>query len=617
MENVRAWLFWLRIPLALLGIVSFFAFYNRFLVDQNLQNLKGSLSIIDRATGVGQAEAALLLVDQTLATQMAQEELDLQAVVTLQYTQGVLGSPRKQRPVEDAQALLAVMQEERDAERTGVLRSLDGISAGVQGFFRGAALLPRQAFGRKGSSEIDSAALEEAARLEQRGLFQESARVYERLLSAYPDYSELVTLKLRLGSLYQRMQDFPRAKQLYQEASRQTRTPEELDLSRQRIRSVAQAQVRAARAVSLEKKLAGLPEGPERQEAVSEIATLYLGISHFNKAAELFREAAEAYPDEQRLLSFRFKEAWCLRSAGRTEEALKKFLELARREDKGSWAAAAYQQIAEIYKAAENLEGAASFYEKAIAQGDDLTAAVLHGQAGATYLYDLKNPEKAYLHFHELEVRYPASPFSTLLKQIQNLHQEKNPEGAPLTLLAGPAGAPTPETLPRAEASGVGALAEGSPLMGWMEKFLPVFVDVFTVRLSRYMEVAGEKELHRQFTQIEFQDLVVREVQRRFPGQVKGIQAEIHPNGFVGSGTVKLGLLSFPVRARLGIKVVEERPHVLLEEIQVAKVPLPRPILKLLESRINANIDQGDYPLKIKQYTLREGYAIISVELAS
>jgi hypothetical protein len=175
-----------------------------------------------------------------------------------------------------------------------------------------------------------------------------------------------------------------------------------------------------------------------------------------------------------------------------------------------------------------------------------------------------------------------------------------------------PGGRPAP---PPPQAGG-NLFAQGSPLINWLENFLPVFVSVFTDRLSKYMGAVGEKELARRFTEAEFGELVVREVQRRFPGQVTGIQTKIHPDGFVGSGNVHLGMLKFPVEARLGILVQNARPHAVIQGVKIGRIPLPEALLKFLEIRVNATIDQAKSPLRVKEYRLNEGYAWISVEMA-
>ena len=108
---------------------------------------------------------------------------------------------------------------------------------------------------------------------------------------------------------------------------------------------------------------------------------------------------------------------------------------------------------------------------------------------------------------------------------------------------------------------------------------------------------------------------MVRRVQEKFPGQVTDVNTEIHEEGFIGSGTVKIGPLAFAVKARIGIKVKDDRPFTSIYEIKVGPLSLPGPLLRYLETRVNATIERAKYPIRVKQYELREGYAIISVEL--
>jgi len=97
---------------------------------------------------------------------------------------------------------------------------------------------------------------------------------------------------------------------------------------------------------------------------------------------------------------------------------------------------------------------------------------------------------------------------------------------------------------------------------------------------------------------------------------VTAVATEIHADGFVGAGTLAVGPLKFTIRAKVGIVVRNHRPHTVIREILVGKIALPEPLLRYLENRINQNIDRSRYPLKVKEYELREGYALISVELA-
>lgn len=618
MPPLRHWFPWLRIPLALIGVGLFFAGYNRFLLDRNLQNLKTSLSVLEAATGIGQAEAALLLVDQILVSEMAKADLDLKSLANLQYAQGVLSAERPQRPVEDAQIMVASLAETKAARRLGFLSPLDAMAVGMQTVLDQIQLLPRQLGRSPISPEIDSAQRAQAARWERQGMWKEAARSYEDLLSRYPNYAQRSGLKLRLGYLYQRLGDLTQAQRLYQQALAETLNPKELEAGRSLLGKLAQVPGQRKKAADLEKRLARVRSGFERQRLAFELGCLLIEQYALEKTAAVFQQAASASPEGELALPCLFKEAWCLRTSGRFGEAIERFLEIIHRDPKGRWGTGAYHQIAEVYKARGEFERAALTYERLIAETQDhVMAAVVHAQAGSTYLYDLKNPEKASGHFKELAEHYPASSLSSVDRILENIRTNK---GITLeeqlgTLPAAATASPPPvATTPSAPTAGL--VAMGAPLVEWMERFLPNFTDVFSDQLVRYMKGAGITELTRRFTETEFQELVLRRVQGRFAGQISQVATKIHTEGFVGSGMVHLGPLKIPVEARVRVSVVNERPHASVQEIKAGNLRFPEPILKALENKVNESVDTQPYPLKIKKYELREGEVLISVVLA-
>lgn len=614
MDDLKRWFLVLRIPAALLGVALFFSAYNRLLLDRNLQSLQTSLSVLDASTEVGQAEAALLLVDQTLMNQMAQEQLDLQAVSTLQYARGTLGTDQVDRPVDDAQAMLELVGKAQASSRPPLLRAMDGLVLRAQGAARDLALLPRQALAPALSPEMDQFQLGEAARLERLGRLAETAQIYEMLLQDYPQYSGRLSMKLRLGYVRQQMGELKVSDRLYREVQRESRDPKEIQTAQQMLQGLSQTRALRGQAKQSEKRLARLPAGADRQKSLFRLGTDYLRLREFDKAAQAFQEAYREDPEGDLALSSRYKEAWALRASGRFEEAFQRFAQLLESQPDSDWAVAAYLQIADIYKALGDLQAAGDAHARAAAvktKNAAFTAAAI-AQAATTHQYDLNDPEKAQAFYRQLETRYPASSYSGLQRRIANLARKKYAGTQPPAASApiarpGPAPAPAPAPAP--------SLAADSPLLKWIEDFLPIFVETFMDRLARYMEVAGEKQLTRRFTQEEFRALVVRRVQEKFPGRVKGVVTEIHADGFVGAATLAVGPLHFTIRAKVGIVVQNNRPHTVVQEILVGKVPLPGNLLKYLEGRVNLSIDRAKYPLKVKQYELREGYALISVEL--
>ncbi len=168
------------------------------------------------------------------------------------------------------------------------------------------------------------------------------------------------------------------------------------------------------------------------------------------------------------------------------------------------------------------------------------------------------------------------------------------------------------ETVPSAStAKSVGADASFVTLL---ERFLPIFVEVFDEQLSRYMEVVGEEELTRRYTEKEFRESLLRRIQRQFPNQITEVSAKIHPEGFVGSGKVRLSSYLFPMQVHVGIVVQEERPHIVVQKIEIGGLVASGELMDYLETSVNQKIDRQMHFLKIKRFELYEGFALISVE---
>ncbi|MBI3318106.1 MAG: hypothetical protein HYZ90_03040 [Candidatus Omnitrophica bacterium] len=156
---------------------------------------------------------------------------------------------------------------------------------------------------------------------------------------------------------------------------------------------------------------------------------------------------------------------------------------------------------------------------------------------------------------------------------------------------------------------------ESLPVTQWMERSLPVFVQVFSERLSRSLEAVGERELTRQYTEAEFRQVVLRGVQARLPQRISDVATQIRPDGIVGSGTVHLGRFRFQLASRVGISVVNERPHARIHELKVGSFVAPELLRRMIERQINLAIDRQRSTLRVKEFSLAQGSARISVEL--
>jgi hypothetical protein len=152
-------------------------------------------------------------------------------------------------------------------------------------------------------------------------------------------------------------------------------------------------------------------------------------------------------------------------------------------------------------------------------------------------------------------------------------------------------------------------------LFNWLEELLPIFVVVFDDQLARYIEVAGREKLTRQYTEKEFMEVVVPKVKQQFKDQISDLDAQIHRDGIVGTGKIRIGQQWLPLRMRVGVKVVNDRPHAVIHDIRCDGLTPSEEFRKRLEKRVNQRIDQQRLALKVKRYELNEGWAMITVEM--
>ena len=155
-------------------------------------------------------------------------------------------------------------------------------------------------------------------------------------------------------------------------------------------------------------------------------------------------------------------------------------------------------------------------------------------------------------------------------------------------------------------------------ILAGLELGLPMFVNAFEERLARYMSVVNEKELTKLFTDDDFEVHILKRVQGEFPGALKEPKVKIRSDGFQGSLKMKLSEeMNARLAGRVGIQVVEDRPHVVLYDLKVDEKEVSPALLKSLEWSINTMIDGHEFPLKVKRFWMYEGSVMITVEFES
>ena len=152
-------------------------------------------------------------------------------------------------------------------------------------------------------------------------------------------------------------------------------------------------------------------------------------------------------------------------------------------------------------------------------------------------------------------------------------------------------------------------------VVGLMEASIPAFVQMFSERLSRYLDVAGEREISRRFTLEDFRRHVVARIPKEYAGLLKGMVIRIQPDGFVGLGTLRVNEQEMNFRTRVGVVLDGGRPHAVLHEVIIGPTELPDDSRADLEEMINQSIDRQRRLLRIKEFLFESGAVYLRAEL--
>lgn len=153
-------------------------------------------------------------------------------------------------------------------------------------------------------------------------------------------------------------------------------------------------------------------------------------------------------------------------------------------------------------------------------------------------------------------------------------------------------------------------------VIGKIETLLPLFAQTAAQQLAVLMEAVGERQLSRQYSEREFQRMVLQKIQSQMSAGSLDVGVEIRPEGFAVSGTLAIGRFQPQIDSLIGITLKREHPQVLIRTLTVEGVTIPASLLRMLEERINHLLDRQRYPVRFTAFECKEGAAWISVELS-
>ncbi len=167
----------------------------------------------------------------------------------------------------------------------------------------------------------------------------------------------------------------------------------------------------------LQERIKALKDKDRLQEAYYDLANIYTKIPDFARAKEAYLKAIDLNTSSKLARKCRFILAWNEKRQGNFEKALKDFESLSQAAGEDKLAMLSKYQMADTYRKKGDYQKAAEIYQEVGAEGQDKDLASLaEFRAGYTYLYDLKDYEKARQIFDKVKDEFKGTSISGHIK---------------------------------------------------------------------------------------------------------------------------------------------------------------------------------------------------------
>lgn len=122
-----------KIPVTLITVVAFFFFYNIYLVDHSLVNLRVSLGRAAEAKTIEDLREITPLLKTPILKEVSKLTIFPRILVSLEITENIAGTAKSQVQIEDIKLYLQSIIKEKEKERGVILSLLDNLSARIFG----------------------------------------------------------------------------------------------------------------------------------------------------------------------------------------------------------------------------------------------------------------------------------------------------------------------------------------------------------------------------------------------------------------------------------------------------------------------------------------------------
>lgn len=355
-----------KIFIILLAAIIFFLGYNTYLVDRSLSNLRLALNGVDNIKNLEDAKKLALVLESSLFLEVASKDLSATNIAKLEIAKGILTKPDIVPAVRNDAKLVA--------------------------------------------RALYSSLLQEVAEEELQESSVSRIELAKGFLVSPQDFSQLEEVKFALKEVIKQKEDKRSGILVALDRINAIIAPA--------VKKLSQAQLEG-QARSIKGKISQLKEKGQIQASYYELGNIYTQLSYFDKAKDAYRKAIEVDAESKLARKCQFNLAWNEKLRGNLNEALKEFQVISQSALQDELNIFSHYQIADTLRQSGDYKQAAEiFLEVAKKSGNPDLAQLAESQAGYTYLYDLKDYEKARIQFNKIKARFKGQDISAHMEAV-------------------------------------------------------------------------------------------------------------------------------------------------------------------------------------------------------
>jgi len=404
---------------AVASVVIFFFVYNMYIVDRSMADIQFALERAGKAQNIDDVQGLNLVLSAVVLKEVANKKIDSQSLINLDLASNITKNPEMLNQVKDAKFMLSEVLAKKKKERNQVLVALDNLNdkvmkggSGVRNFLSKATMKELVVV------EIrDGKLISAAKKYEENMDFNNAIKAYESALKQVPQYEGIE--KVHIGYLYQRIENFNRARVLYEDVLKNASGTQSAEIAKKLMDNLRNLEDISKRRQKVEEDILREASTDKLQQLYYDLGALKGLLEDFTGAENVYQKVVDLGPKTELGQKAKFNLAFNYKLQAKYADSEKIFSQFNKEfprndlaPDAKYWKADSLRNQGRFEEAAEGFkEVAADFKDKPIAP-----AALF--RAGYTYMYDIKDAEKSRAVFDDLKKYFGDSEISKHVEKV-------------------------------------------------------------------------------------------------------------------------------------------------------------------------------------------------------